>query len=145
MAHSKLLLRGTWALVAAALLASCVSAPVVRSDAAERASFMAHAGKPVDQLVWLTSYQRWTPLSADQVAVWTKLNQAYLVTVVHPCANLWFARAIGFTRTGDSTYAHVNFVKADGWTCAIKTIQPVDYRRVQQDLRRQQQANASAG
>ncbi|MGH8299266.1 MAG: DUF6491 family protein [Steroidobacteraceae bacterium] len=135
MSRSKILLRGTCVLVAAALLASCASTPVVRSDAAERASFMANAGRPVERFEWVTGYQRWTAISPDQVVVWTNLNRAYLVTVSHPCDNLWFAHTIGFTRTGDSTYAHVNFVKADGWTCAIKTIQPVDYRGVQRDLR----------
>jgi hypothetical protein len=120
--------------VAAALLAACASAPLARQDSAERTSYMAHAGKPVDRFMWTTSYRRSAAVSSDQVVVWTNLNQAYLVTVVHPCANLWFANHIGFTQTGDSVYAHLNLVKADGWRCGIKTIQPVDYRGVEQDL-----------
>jgi len=67
-----------------------------------------------------------TPISSDQVLVWTNLSQAYLVTVLHPCADLWFANHISFTQTGDSVYAHLNLVKADGWTCGIKTIQPIN-------------------
>lgn len=137
MSLSRPLARYAWVPAAAALLAACANSPPARHDAAERASFMAHAGKPVDRLMWLNSYRRWTPISSDQVVVWTDLNQAYLVTVFHPCANLWFARAIGFTHTGDDVYAHLNSVKADGWTCSIKTIQPVDYRRMQQDQQSQ--------
>jgi hypothetical protein len=127
--------RYAWLPVAAALLASCASSPPAQHDAAERASYMAHAGQPVKRFVWDTTYHRWTALSSDQVLVWTNLNEVYLVTVLHPCADLWFAHTIGFTQTGDSVYAHLNLVKADGWSCGIKTIQPVDYRAVEQDLR----------
>lgn len=141
MSLSRSLVRCAWVPVAAALLAACADTPPARHDAAQRASFMAHAGKPVERFTWLASYRRWTPISSDQVVVWTDLNQVYLVTVFHPCANLWFAHAIGFTHSGDNVYAHLDSVKADGWTCSIKTIQPVDYRRMQQD----QQANASTG
>jgi hypothetical protein len=95
---------------------------------------MAHAGKPVERFTWITSYRRSTAISPDQVLVWTNINRLYLVTVSHPCANLWFAGNIGFTQTGDSVYAHLNLVKADGWTCGIKSIQPIDYRGVEQDL-----------
>ena len=140
MSHCKLLVRCAWLPVAAALLAACTSTPAARHDAAERASFVAHAGKPVDRFMWLAGYRRWTPIGSDQVVVWTDLNQAYLVTVFHPCADLWFARAIGFTHSGEEVYAHLDSVKADGWTCEIKTIQPVDYRRMQQE---QQAARAS--
>lgn len=134
MLRSRSFARSAWLPVVAALLASCASTPPARQDAAERASYMAHAGKPVDRFTWISSYQRSAPISSDQILVWTNLNQAYLVTVLHPCADLWFAHHIGFTQTGDSVYAHLNLVKADGWTCGIRTIQPVDYRAVEQDL-----------
>jgi hypothetical protein len=143
MSCVKSLLAGVPALVAAALLAACASAPAAQGYAAERASYMAHAGKPVDRLVWTTNYRRLAAISSDQLVVWTGLEQPYLVTVRHPCANLWFANHLGLTQTGDSVYTRANLVKADGWTCAIKTIQPVDYRQMQQDQRRQ--ANASGG
>ena len=145
MSLSQLLVRCAWVPVAAALLVSCAGTPPARHDAAERASFMAHAGQPVDRFMWLTSYRRSTAISSDQVVVWTGLNEAYLVTVFHPCANLWFAHGIGFTHTGDNVYAHVNSVKADGWTCAIKTIQPVDYRRVQQDQQASRATQTGSG
>lgn len=135
MSRFQSLVRFACAPVTVALLASCAGTPLAHNDATERASYMAHAGQPVDRFVWDTSYHRWTALSSDQVVVWTNLNRAYLVTVLHPCADLWFAHNIGFTQTGDSVYARLNLVKADGWTCGIKTIQPVDYRGVQQDLR----------
>jgi hypothetical protein len=46
-----------------------------------------------------------------------------------------FAHRIGLTSSGDTVYAHFDAVKAQGWRCMIKTIQPVDYLRMQRDLR----------
>ena len=145
MSLSRSFARCAWVPVAAALLASCASTHDAHHDAAERASFMAHAGQPVDRFMWTTSYRRLTPISADQLVVWTELNQAYLVTVSHPCANLWFARSVGLTHTGDSVYAHLNTVKADGWTCSIKTIQPVDYRSMRQDQQAERPSRSGSG
>jgi hypothetical protein len=138
MSQSRSWVRYLWLALAAALLASCASSPIAQQSAAERARYMAHAGPPVKRFTWVSSYQRASAISRDQVLVWTDINRAYLVTALRPCANLWFAHHIGFTRTGDSVYAGLNLVKADGWTCGIKTIQPIDYRAVQQDLGRQQ-------
>lgn len=138
MSHSRSPIGYAWLPFAAILLAACASTPLAQQDTAERASYMAHAGAPVPQFTWVGSYRRSTAISSDQVVVWTDLNSAYLVTALHPCANLWFSHNIGFTQTGDSVYARVNLVRADGWTCGIKSIQPVDYRAVEQDLSRQQ-------
>jgi hypothetical protein len=59
-----------------------------------------------------------------------------------------FARRIGLTSTADTVYAHFDAVRAEGWRCTIDTIQPVDYLRMQHDLRAQHEAEkhkASSG
>ncbi|MHB8815294.1 MAG: DUF6491 family protein [Steroidobacteraceae bacterium] len=133
-----------WVLVAAALLASCSGIPLKQREAAERNRFEAYAGKPVDHLTWLTHYEGWEPISPDQLVVWTDINQAYLITVFHPCTDLMFARRIGLTSTADTVYAHFDHVTAEGWRCIIDTIQPVDYLRMQHDLREQHEAEKKA-
>lgn len=145
MSCSRASIRSAWLLVAAALLASCSGIPLKERDAAERARFEAYAGKPVDHFTWLTHYNGWEPLSPDQLVVWTDINDAYLITVFHPCTNLMFARRIGLTSSADTVYAHFDAVKSEGWRCMIKTIQPVDYRRMQKDLREQQEAKKREG
>lgn len=135
MPCSRSSLRAAWLLVAAALLASCSGIPLKQRDAAERARFEAYAGKPVDHFTWLTHYDGWEPISHYQLVVWTDINQAYLITVAPPCADLMFARRIGLTSTADTVYAHFDAVRTEGWRCMIDTIQPVDYRRMQHDLR----------
>ncbi|HVS77028.1 MAG TPA: DUF6491 family protein [Steroidobacteraceae bacterium] len=140
MSWSRPHLRAAWLLVAAALLAACSGIPLKERDAAERARFEAYAGKPIDHFTWLTRYEGWEPISNDQLVVWTDINRAYLITVFHPCTDLMFARRIGLTSTANSVYAHFDFVHAEGWRCMIKTIQPVDYLRMQHDLREQHEA-----
>jgi hypothetical protein len=144
MSCSRYCFRGAWVLVAAALLASCSGIPLRQREAAERNRFEAYAGKPVDHLTWLTHYDGWEPISPDQLVVWTDINQAYLITVFHPCTDLMFARRIGLTSTADTVYAHFDHVTAEGWRCIINTIQPVDYLRMQHDLREQHEAQKKA-
>ena len=137
-------IRGAWLLAAAALLASCSGIPLKQREAAERARFEAYAGKPVDHFTWFTHYDGWEPISRNQLVVWTDINQAYLVTVFSPCTDLMFARRIGLTSTADTVYAHFDAVRAEGWRCIIDTIRPVDYRRMEHDLREQRQAAKQA-
>ena len=140
MSCSKSHLRGAWLLVAAALLVSCSGIPLKQREAAERNRFEAYAGKPVDHFTWLVRYEGWEPISRDQLVVWTDIDTAYLITVFHPCTDLMFARRIGLSSTADTVYAHFDSVRVEGWRCTIDTIQPVDYRRMQHDLRAQHEA-----
>ena len=144
MSCSRSSFRSAWLLVAAALLASCSGIPLEQREAAERNRFEAYAGKPVDHFTWFTRYEGWEPISRNQLVVWTDINRAYLVTVFPPCTDLMFARRIGLTSTADTVYAHFDAVRAEGWRCVIDTIRPVDYRRMQQDLREQRQAAKQA-
>ena len=137
-------LRSAWLLVAAALLASCSGIPLKQREAAERARFEAYAGKPVDHFTWFTHYDGWEPISRNQLVVWTDINQAYLVTVFSPCTDLMFATRIGLTSTADTVYAHFDSVRAEGWRCIIDTIRPVDYRRMEHDLREQREAESES-
>ncbi|MGH8295799.1 MAG: DUF6491 family protein [Steroidobacteraceae bacterium] len=140
MSCSRSFARAACLLGCAALLASCSGIPLRQRDAAQRARFEAYAGKPVDHFTWLTRYDGWEPISSDQLVVWTDINRAYLITVFKPCTDLMFARRISLTPTADTIYAHFDSVHVEGWNCVIKTIQPVDYLRMQHDLRRQREA-----
>lgn len=112
-------------LLAPLVLASCSGVPLRELNLTRLHHYEAHAGKPVDKLVWRTGYKRLSPLSADKLLVWTDLNTAYLVTVLHPCTDLMFARHIGITTTIDTVRTNTDYVVADGWRCMIKTIQPI--------------------
>lgn len=140
MPCSRSYLRVACLLVAAAVLTACSSIPLEQREAAERARFEAYAGKPVDHFTWLTDYNGWEPISPNQLVLWTDINEAYLITVFQPCTDLMFARRIGLHPTADTVYAHFDSVHVEHWNCVINTIQPVDYRRMQHDLREQHEA-----
>lgn len=140
MSRSHSLLGSIGVVAAAALLASCAATHTEYN----RAAYVANAGQPVNRFDWIAGYRRWAAISDNQLVVWTRLNQAYLVTAAQPCANLYFARHIGITDTGNSVYVGSNAVKADGWTCLIKTIQPIDNAGLQRDMRRNTEADASS-
>ena len=57
-----------------------------------------------------------------------------------PCTDLMFARRIALHPTANTLYAHFDSVHVEGWNCIIKTIQPVDYKRMQLDLRQKRAA-----
>ncbi len=132
-----------WLLLAVALLTSCSGIPLVRREAAERARFEAYAGKPIPRYTRMTTYNGWEPISHYQLVVWTDIHQAYLITVYPPCTDLMFSNRIGLTSFADTVSAKFDFVKADGWKCMIKTIQPIDYRRMLRDERRARATRSS--
>lgn len=130
--------RVAWLVAAAALLASCSGIRTLRQqDAAEHARFNAYAGKPVRQFTWVTRNRSTRAIWTNQLVAWSDINQAYLITVAQPCPNLMTAPHVSVGSTAGTVFAHANLVFAKGRSCEIETIQPVDYRQMQRDLKRQ--------
>ena len=132
-----------------ALLAACSSIPLQQHEPVQRARIDAYAGQPVDHFTWVGRYEGWHPLGHDEALVWTTAQKAYLIKVGSPCTDLRRAAHIGLTSTLDTVYSRgLDYVKVRGERCAIKEIRPVDYGRLQADLRRErevQSTSAAAG
>jgi hypothetical protein len=57
-----------------------------------------------------------------------------------------FVDHAALTTSGPHTiYSRFDFAKVKGWNCQIEQIRPVDYRRMQADLRNQNQQAPDAG
>ena len=102
-------------------------------DAAELARFERYASPPQDSMHYFQlqnfQYLGKNAQNADVVAVWTGVNQVYMLTLEQPCINLDFAFSIGLTSTAGSINARMDYVKYDhGKRCRIMTIQKVDYK-----------------
>jgi hypothetical protein len=122
------------------LLAACSSISLKEREEAERARIESYAGQPVDHFTWLGRYDGWKPLGKEEALVWTSPDKAYLIKVAPPCEDLRFASHIGLTSTLHTVYSRgLDYVKVRGWRCPITQIRPVDYGRLQADLRREQQ------
>lgn len=115
-------------------LSACATNGIPRSQvaAANVQAYNDAAGAPVSSLTKMgANFQSWESLSKEQLVVYTRPNQAYLLTVAH-CPPLEFSHAI---RVSDSMgRVQTNFDRVYPLDrspmaeigCPIRTIQPVD-------------------
>jgi hypothetical protein len=123
------LVPGTAALVAAALLAACMSPSPRERDAARLAQFESVAEAPVDSFRFWTLH-KWESLGPEAIAVWTRLNEAYLLRVDKPCVGLEYARAIGLSSSANTVNRRFDTVNFGDQRCRIAEIRPVDAKAV---------------
>ena len=128
----------TFSLVAMAL-AGLLALPVLarespaQRDAADLARFQRFASPPQDSMhYWqINRFQYLGPDAKgnDALALWTGVNQVYLVTVDSPCLRLEYANAISLTSVSRNVNARMDYVRyGHGNRCRINTIQKVDYK-----------------
>jgi uncharacterized protein DUF6491 len=115
-------------------VAACAQSPRQR-DAANLAIFQRYASLPQDSVHYFRTdgfeYLGKNAQGEDTVALWTGVNQVYLLTLQSPCINLQYANGIALTSTAGSVNARMDFVKYDrDRECRIETIQKVDYKAV---------------
>jgi hypothetical protein len=127
----------------AAGLSACSSVPVAQRDAQRQAAYDAAAGAPVDHFNFFDLYS-WEPLGVNQVAVYTRPNQAWLLSLDGPCHNLPFATFIGLTSSLHQV--SINFDKVltgrGELPCTITKIQPVDLTTLKDIQTEQRQIHA---
>jgi hypothetical protein len=132
--------RVAWLLGVAALLAACSGIPLKEREHAERARVESYAGEPLRHFTWFGRFDGWKPLGRDEALVWTTPRKAYLVRVDATCDDLRFAHRIGLTSTLSSVYSRYDYVEVRGRPCRIEEIRPVDYARLQADLRHERES-----
>jgi hypothetical protein len=113
--------------VAATLLAACASVPLAQRQAADAAA----AGAPVNSFRFFTPLWSWEALGPDQVVIYTRPKQAWLLDVPG-CNQLPFANAIGLTSNLNQVSIRFDKVIIDRNTfpCTIQKIRPVDVARL---------------
>ncbi|HEY3521042.1 MAG TPA: DUF6491 family protein [Rhodanobacteraceae bacterium] len=128
------------ALVAAALSAMLAASAWAgqspkQRDANALASFERYAAPPQRSMHYFRldnfQYLGKNAQREDAIAVWTGVNQVYLLTLEKPCIGLDFAFAIGLTSTSGDVNAGMDYVKYSRngpQQCRIMTIQKVDYK-----------------
>jgi hypothetical protein len=111
------------ALMATGLIAGCASQP--------KLDYREYAGQPVKSF-YMNSYDGWTPVSKDQLVVWTGLNEAYLLKVTGYCPNLQYAHAIGVTSTANTVDKFEKVIVGRD-RCFINEIRPIDTKQMKED------------
>lgn len=114
----------------AASLVACSSVPYAQRMSNRQAAYAAAVGEPVRSFRFFDLYS-WEPLGDSQLAVYTRPNEAWLLTVSGPCPDLEFTNAIGLT--SNLHEVSINFDKVlTGRTfpCTISQIRPVNVAKL---------------
>ncbi|HET9863111.1 MAG TPA: DUF6491 family protein [Steroidobacteraceae bacterium] len=129
-------------LLAAASLAGCAST-LARING-PKLDYTEYAGEPVKSF-YLQNFDGWTPVSKDQLVVWSGINKAYLIKVVGYCPDLQFAHAIGLTSTANTVDKFEKVIVGRD-RCLINEIRPVDTKQMKEDrkLLREQMKKAES-
>lgn len=144
MFAKRLLLAATAALAVAA----CSSVPYAERVSARQAAYAAAAKEPVRSFRFFELYS-WEPLGRSQLAIYTRPNEAYLVTVLGPCPDLEFTNTIGLTSNINEVQVRFDKVLTGRGDipCTIGDIRPVDLARlksVEHEQRKIQAADRTA-
>lgn len=123
---------------AIAMLASAISVVALakspkQRDAENLALFQRYASAPQDSMHYFRTdgfeYLGKNAQGDDALALWTGVNQVYLLTLQSPCLDLDIANGIALTSTSGSVHARMDFVKYDrDRQCRIESIRKVDYK-----------------
>ena len=124
--RSKIVLSGLMASVLV-LFAGTALADTAKVMAKNLARFEHYAGKPQDA-VTVFQLQGWQPLGDDHIAIWTGVNDVYLIKVAKPCVNLSWTNSVGINPHMNQLQARFDSIHVRGMPCQIETIRKVDYR-----------------
>ncbi len=124
--RSKIVLSGLMASVLV-LFAGTALADTAKVMANNLARFEHYAGKP-QGAVTVFQLQGWQPLGDDHIAIWTGVNDVYLIKVAKPCINLSWTNSVGINPHMNQLQARFDSIHVRGMPCQIETIRKVDYR-----------------
>ena len=116
--------------LAATLSALCASvfADTPATEQANLERFQQYAGTPVENFTMWKMY-KWQGLGPETVAVWTGVNDVYMLKVGLPCTRLQDARAIVVTsKMSHQVNRRMDFVNFGTQQCQILEIRPIDYK-----------------
>jgi hypothetical protein len=116
--------------MAAALLAAC-GTTARRDSQASPEAYLQYARPPILRFSYRDSDYRWQSASTDRL-VMLVANDAYVLRVSPPCAQLQFALDIRLSTAIRGTVSRYDYVRFDDQKCLIDEIRQVDYRRMQQ-------------
>ena len=115
--------------VAAALLAGCAS--TLKMFNAPKLDYREYAGEPVKSF-YMNDFDGWSPVSKDQLVVWSGINKAYLLRVTGYCPDLQYANAVAVTSTANTVDKFEKVIVGHD-RCFISEIRPIDTQRMKED------------
>lgn len=125
------------------LLAACSSVPYAQRASDNLRAYADAAGAPVPSFHFFTLYS-WEPLSNNELAVYTRPDQAWLLDLDGDCWNLAFTNAIGLTSNLNQVMARFDkvLVGRNQMPCTIRQIRPVDLKLLKATRKQQRQISS---
>jgi len=122
-----------FACAAVMALASCarVGKDYTSRIEARQQAYVAAAGAPVKSFRYFSLWS-WEPLSDDQLAIYTRANEAWLIDLDGTCRNLQFTNHIALTSSASEVMVKFDRVITGppDPPCFIKQIRPVDVAKL---------------
>ncbi len=115
--------------VAAALLTGCAS--TLKLFNAPKLDYREYAGEPIKSF-YMNDFDGWSPVSKDQLVVWSGINKAYLLRVTGYCPDLQYANAVAVTSTANTVDKFEKVIVGRD-RCFISEIRPIDTQRMKED------------
>jgi hypothetical protein len=119
-----------------AFLAGCTALRQREGEVSDRERYWYYAGEPVPSFMTGGRISGWRPLAKYELVVWTRFDDAYLLTVDPTCIELATAGGISIrSRTGNTVSSGFDSIGIGRERCLIREIRPVDYRLMKQEAR----------
>jgi hypothetical protein len=130
-------------LAAAVMLTGC-AATLKKLQGGPKLDYHEYVGEPVKSF-YMSNFDGWTPVSKDEVVVWSGMNKAYLLKLAGYCPDLQFANAIAVTSTANTVDKFEKVIVGKD-KCFIQEIRPVDTKQMKEDrkLMREQQKQSES-
>lgn len=109
------------------LLVGCATDSGGRQARSER--YNAAASEPIDRIRAFHIYG-WTPIDRNQLVLWARPKEAYLIDFYAPCVGLDFTNQIGLSHFGNTIYARTDSILVPHDRCRIERIRPIDHEKL---------------
>ena len=113
---------------------ACAGVGPREREARKLAQFMRYAGEPIDSFRFWRIDSR-EMLGPEWFAVWTEINEVWLIKVDKPCWGLEFAHAVALSSTQHRVHRKFDTVQVEDQQCRIDEIRPVDARKLKAERR----------
>ncbi|MGQ0428411.1 MAG: DUF6491 family protein [Gammaproteobacteria bacterium] len=139
--------RLTLGLVAVTLLAACATTRQREGEISDRERYWYYAKPAVPSFSTFGRISGWRPLGRNELVVWTRFDEAYILRVSPGCFGLdseWGIRIE--SRVPSTVSSGFDSVRVGRDTCRILEIHPMDYKLMKQEERelRQQKKKEKA-
>lgn len=117
-------------------LSACASSGGL-SETEKLATYQDAAGESVKSFQYFGRISGWTPLDDRHLAVWTRAQEAWLLTLDGACRDMAWASAISLTHQGNTVHAGFDKVRvhqsapgAGSFPCRITDIRQLDTSKI---------------